>query len=370
VSELRPRDESLDALRAATTILVVFHHTSITYGGDGSWFYVEVPRSDNLTSNVFSLFTAFNQAWFMGLFFLIAGYFTPGAVERHGALGFLRERALRLGLPLVVFGCVLGPATIALAQTAKGRDFVAVLLRLWGRRLFEPGPLWFAEALLIFAVGYVALKAIFPKRPSPPFPSNRTLLAAALGVAVVGFLIRLSWPTGANLLGLQFGYFPGYVVLFAAGCAASGWPTLDAAQEATRRLWRWVARFTFPVLPVAAILWRPLTGAEPHFSGGWNVPALIYALWEPLLAWGVILALLHGFHLRFSQLGPFGRKLARRAYTIYVIHPPILVGVALVWRAVAAPAFAKFLVTGSAAVALCYFVAGMLLALPGARRVL
>jgi hypothetical protein len=37
----------------------------------------------------------------MGLFFLVAGYFTPGAVERHRAGAYLRERALRLGLPLI-----------------------------------------------------------------------------------------------------------------------------------------------------------------------------------------------------------------------------------------------------------------------------
>ena len=38
----------------------------------------------------------------MGLFFLIAGSLTPPAIARHGAAGFLRERVIRLGLPLAV----------------------------------------------------------------------------------------------------------------------------------------------------------------------------------------------------------------------------------------------------------------------------
>jgi hypothetical protein len=32
---------------------------------------------------------------------------------------------------------------------------------------------------------------------------------------------------------------------------------------------------------------------------------------------------------------------------IYIIHPPILVGTALAWRHIAAPALVKFIVTGS-----------------------
>ncbi len=365
-----PRDESLDALRAATTMLVLFHHTAITYGAAGDWFYVEIPQSGAISSGLLTIFTAVNQAWFMGLFFLLAGYFTPGAFERRGALGFLGERALRLGLPLLAFGFLLGPATAALAQTAKGRNFLTVLLRLWGRGHFEPGPLWFAEALLIFALGYVAVRAILAKSPSPPFPSNRALLAAALAVGAAGFAVRLSWPTGTSVFGLQFGYFPSYLLLFSIGCAASGWPTLDAAPEATRRLWRRVSWFTLPVLPAFAILWPAVAGESPNFSGGFSLPALVYAFWEPFLAWGVILGLLHSFRLRFSVLGVFGRSLARRAYAIYVIHPPVLVGVALAWRAIPAPALAKFLVTGSATVAVCFVLAGLLLAVPGARRVL
>ena len=78
------RDGALDALRASLTLLVLFHHTAITYGASGDWYYAEVRAGRDLSSSLLSLFTGFNQAFFMGLFFLLAGYFTPGAVERHG----------------------------------------------------------------------------------------------------------------------------------------------------------------------------------------------------------------------------------------------------------------------------------------------
>src|SRR6516225_2354354 len=107
------RDAGLDALRASLTLLVLFHHAAITYGASGDWYYTEVRAGHDLSSLLLSLFTGFNQAFFMGLFFLLAGYFTPGAVERHGPFAYLRERALRLGLPLLLYFLVLSPGTMA-----------------------------------------------------------------------------------------------------------------------------------------------------------------------------------------------------------------------------------------------------------------
>ena len=125
------RDAGLDALRASVTLLVLFHHASITYGASGDWYYKEVQTGHDLPSLLLSLFTGFNQAFFMGLFFLLAGYFTPRAVERHGAGAYLRERALRLGLPLIVYFLLLSPVTMALAATARGRDFFKALAYNW-----------------------------------------------------------------------------------------------------------------------------------------------------------------------------------------------------------------------------------------------
>src|SRR4051812_39132971 len=151
-----PRSDSLDALRGFTTLLVVLHHTAIAYGAIGGWFYRELMPSESWSSRLLVFFCTVNQAFFMGLFFLLAGYFTPGALARKGPAKFLKDRVIRLGIPLAVFGWLLGPMTIALAQTQRGRPFFETLLRLWSRGTFEPGPLWFCEALLIFSVAAVS----------------------------------------------------------------------------------------------------------------------------------------------------------------------------------------------------------------------
>jgi fucose 4-O-acetylase-like acetyltransferase len=280
------RDAGLDALRASLTLLVLFHHASITYGASGDWYYTEVRGGHDPSSLLLSLFTGFNQAFFMGLFFLLAGYLTPGAVERRGASAYMRERALRLGLPLIVYFLLLSPATMALAATAHGRNFFQALVYNWTHGRMEPGPLWFCEALLIFAGLYLAVRALAPglARLAPPsFPSNTTLALAALGTGVAAFLLRLVWPTGTTLLHLQLGYVASYVVLFAAGCLAAPWASLDEAPGRQRRLWIAIACATFPLMPIAFVLGGHFPGLAGSPSGGWNVQAAVYALWEPSL---------------------------------------------------------------------------------------
>jgi hypothetical protein len=55
---------------------------------------------------------------------------------------------------------------------------------------------------------------------------------------------------------------------------------------------------------------------------------------------------------------------------IYIVHPPLLVALALAWRTVDAPPALKFLVTGTATCFACYLLASLLLLVPGTKRVL
>ena len=312
----------------------------------------------------------------MGAFFLLAGYFTPAALDAKGTLRYLRDRALRLGIPLAVFGWLLGPVTVALAKTQQGQPFVDSLLALLRRGAFVIGPLWFAWALLIFGVGAVVWRALIPKgeviaEPKQrPFPSNTTLVVVAVATGSLAFALRLVWPVGSEAFGLQLGYFASYTVLFVAGCSAAGQRWLEQIPLAPARTWRRVALLALPILPVVVLLGPALPAFRGEAAGGWNPVAIVYAFWEPFVAWGAILTLLFAFQRRYTALNRLWQSLAERAYAIYIIHPPVLVGVALAWRTIYAPALVKFAVTGMATCAICFVLAGWLLRLTGAKRVL
>jgi surface polysaccharide O-acyltransferase-like enzyme len=126
-----------------------------------------------------------------------------------------------------------------------------------------------------------------------------------------------------------------------------------------------VAGISFWALPVALLLSGPAAGDRA--AGGCTVEAVVYACWEPFVAWGLILGL-----LRLAARGRvwFLAPLGRRAYGVFVIHPPILVAVSLAWREIAAPPLLKVVVTGTVATALCFVLADLLLRVPFLRRVL
>ena len=367
-----PRHAGLDALRGALAVWVVLHHTAITYGAIGGWYYRELPPDGGLASTLLVFFCTFNQAFFMGLFFLLAGYHTPAALARDGALRYLAGRGLRLGLPLLVYGLLLGPATIALAQTAHGRPFGATLLALWRKGTVEIGPLWFALALLAFSLlaalwpgGWRAPAPACASEPAaPPWPSDRALAWAALATGAAALGLRQVWPVGHSVWGLQLGYFASYTLLFAFGCAAAGPGWLTRLPAPRVRTWRRVAGLALPVLP---LVYLALPGER---SGGNRLLDIVYAFWEPAVAWGVIAMLLHRFRQPAGPPGALWPVLGRRAYAVFIVHPPVVVAVALAWRAVPAPALLKFAVTGALSVALCLLLAGALLRLPLLRRLL
>ena len=86
----------LDNLRVPLTILVVAHHAGQAYGPTGGRWPVFNPERAAILGPFFTV----NASFFMGLFFLLSAYFLPAAYDRKGAAAFLRDRSLRLGLPL------------------------------------------------------------------------------------------------------------------------------------------------------------------------------------------------------------------------------------------------------------------------------
>src|SRR5208337_4115669 len=83
-----------DNLRTWLITLVVLHHLAIVYTGAAAFYYVEPTAIDQLALAVLLVFILINQSYFMGLLFLISGYFSPGSLERKGPRRFVRDRLI------------------------------------------------------------------------------------------------------------------------------------------------------------------------------------------------------------------------------------------------------------------------------------
>jgi hypothetical protein len=279
-------------------------------------------------------------------------------------------------LPLLAFGLLLGPLTAAMVNAAQGHGFWPTFAWLWQHKMFINGPLWFAQALLLFSLGYCAWRAVFggpvqqSEQTAKPVPAYRWWLLSALGVAAAALAIRRFVPTGQNVIGLQLGFFSSYIFLFAAGIAAWRYDWLRQLSWKNARPWLITLAIAWPCLPVGIGVASALGGSgSASFSGGFSWPAILYACWEPFVAWGLIAALLLFF--REQMNGPSGvwSWLGRRAFAAYIIHPVVLVGVSLLLHGWVAPALVKFGVVGTLACIGCWLAADPLVRLPGVRRV-
>jgi PAS domain S-box-containing protein len=182
----------IDNIRTFLTILVLLHHLMITYAGSGSWIYTE-NQQDLVTGVIGSIFCGVNQAFFMGLFLLISAYFVPGAYDFKGLSRFLKDRLIRLGIPLAIYSWVIHPLYMHwfLRMTeGMSSSFWSFYTHQYFQQqdLIGQGPLWFVETLLIFTFIYVSWRLLSRKRfPDQAlargFPNNGMLALFALGIA-------------------------------------------------------------------------------------------------------------------------------------------------------------------------------------------
>ncbi len=316
----------LDNLRVSLTALVICHHANAAYGSPGGWYYI-VQEPGGVAAEVFgTMFAAVTQAFFMSSFFLISAYFTPPAYDHKGAWGFARRRLVRLGIPLLVYFYVLCLLMRYLVRCFEGRTeqgFAA----FFGERFLtytDPGPLWFALALLIFEGVYIACRMV-AGRPGGtprvwPLPTDRQILLFTVGVGVFTFLFRQWQPLTAFVFHLRLGFFPLYVCMFVFGLMArrSGWFEALTAKQANR--WFLGSVAAVGIAPVFMVLNAVLGNDVFVFWGGFNWQCCMYSMWEPFLCVGINLKLIVLFRDRFNFSTPLSRRLAASSYTAYIFH--------------------------------------------------
>jgi glucan biosynthesis protein C len=220
----------VDNFRILLIALVVLHHVACMYCGIPAWYYTEPPTSGAVGLGL-SVFVMVNQAWFMGAFFLLAGYFTPGSYDRKGPRAFLRDRLIRLGIPLVVFYFVLNPI---LSGGAVGS-----------------GPLWFGLALLVFDLSYAAFRWATRRRGirGPRPLTYRAVIVFGLALALVTYALRIVVPIGLWVPVIDVpssDYLPQYVSFFVVGSwriAGTGSPRRPPGWVGSGSAWRSVPRW-------------------------------------------------------------------------------------------------------------------------------
>jgi peptidoglycan/LPS O-acetylase OafA/YrhL len=347
----------LDAIKILLVTGVIAMHTAITYGLDGSWYLESYDAMSGAVGDFVTALLGVGWLFGLGLFFLIAGRLTAPSLGRKGPSRFMKERLVRLGIPLAAYTLLVSPALeyVSYRENDHGTEAFWPFAReqVWQ---FAPGPAWFLEALLVFTLGYTLLRVLRRGARQPVWRRLRGMevAAVALSIAAAAFAVHLVFPVGSEQLHLQLAMFPQYVILFSLGAAAGrrGW--LETLSPSLRRgcgLAGALAALAFP-----AVLWAggffEGGAAEDRFAGGLHWQAVAGALLEGVLATCVSLwAVGHFSRHEERYFRPLARRMAPASYGAFIVHPPVLVGLAFAAQPLPVPAELKFVLVLVAGVA-------------------
>ena len=371
----------LDNLRILLIILVIQQHLAVTYGGPGTWD-ITFETDDVLTLVIFSLHNAVNQSFFMGFFFLLSGYFTPGSYDRKRAGRFMLDRLSRLAIPLVIYDTLISPNISYLINEAiwGGDKGWFSYMKLYYREglVIGSGPLWYVEKLLLFQFIYILSREMF--RYVPRFktkyslPGWRIIFSFAFIIGGATFMMRiwLPYPENIDLFTIECPFFPPiHFCLFVVGIMAyrGDWFS-QIPRIMGKYAWSFVLILVIGVFPPLFYWGGARQGDFSIYMGGWHWQALVYAMWEPFVCVSIIIGLLVLFREKCDRGGRFSQALAGSTYTVYIIHGFVLVVIALVMKNILWHPLVKFVFGVLVSIPVCFSLGYFIRNLPGTKKIL
>ena len=373
----------IDNIRIFLTIIVILHHLAITYGAPGGWYYreFEVNQLDSITLTILVLFVAANQAYFMGFFFFLGGFFSARSLERRNSGSFLIQRFLRLGVPILVFVYLISPVLrFFLRFILYDRPpTLTGLMSIYQSLDFgiDLGPMWYVLLLILLSIScipankWIKINLISPNE-NHTFPSRLKLLLFALLVGLTTFLVRLYLPIGSVFqpLNLQVPFLLQYLALYIAGLAAYHGKWFDQIKPDQNKFWRSLTLALIAVMPIIFILSGGLEGDVTPALGGLYWQSLVFALWEQFFCLGMIVTLLSYFKKNLDKQVYIAKEMAAASYAAFIIHTPVLVLFTAILRNISLHPLMKIFSFALPVLCLSFFSGSLLRRIPGFRSIL
>ena len=305
----RERFLAIDALRTVVLLLLIVYHASVLFQPWSSklgWIQLD-PSITEIWVGMEML-----NVWRIPILFWLSGMGVRFAMERRNNRELLKERSLRILLPLVFGYFTFGPLCLALDQYARGEPIS-----------YFPAQyhLWFLGNIFVYVVAFLPLLRWIQNRPTGWV--NQT----------TAWLLRTGWymplfalPYMLLVPILRPEHFSSYAetshgFYYGAVCFLLGFLSANAIStfQTSAIRWRW------PLTMVCLLLFafRMVESEEnilPHY---WD---LSFAALESM--WWILAILGHAFH-RWSNGFRGLRYWNIAVYPVYIFHQPLQNALAL-----------------------------------------
>lgn len=312
------RRNDLDWIRVLMTFIVILYHCSM--------FFNPLPwhvKNNELNSTNIYTYTLLAGNWIMPIFFAVSGISAFYALQKRSASSYLKERFLRLGLPLLFGIFILTPPQVYMERVSHQQFtgslwkflphyFDGVYLDIGGQGNFSffGLHLWFLFVLLIFSC--IALPLFVRKRgasPQKPFGLAKLMLLL-LPLLMIGTVFNGI----ANLGG--WGLFF-YLAIFLYGYFAFSDLTFIIF---VRKTGKWTG-----------VIWIVSTVVFTGWAMGFGIPqngtisSLFFSLLRVVNVWFILLFIFYLGDRYLRGYNRFLRYTSEASMPLYVIHQPVIV---------------------------------------------
>ena len=298
---------------------------------------------DPSTSDLPGLVNLLLDIFVMPTFFFIAGFFTPGSLQRKGAWRFLKAKFRRLVVPWVVAVLTLIPLYNAIFLYSRGLPQESWTTYFhFSNSHISMSWLWFLPVLFLFDCLYLLLSKL-------NLPTDRLSLNwAVAAVFVLGFgstvaVSAMGWTgwTKTPLIDFQNEKLVPYFLLFLLGSLCHRLEVFDMSKRNMKRYIAVNATAWIPInIYVVVLLNFFLRPGQYIVSEIVDVPLLWFGFHLSMLS--LLYCAVTTFKYFFNRQGRLGRELGKLSYNVYIIHIPVLGVIALALLNTDLPALLKY----------------------------
>jgi len=352
----------LDHLRAFLIVLVVLGHSAFAYA-------VSLPNQWSINPEkiiVCDVIILLGNVFFMITFFLISGYFSLLSLQKKSVKNFLKQRFVRLGIPLIVGLLFINPSISYIRHLVKDQQ-VPSYIQYWftvyltGKIDFEH--LWFLLCLIIFSIMLCVIFVIeknmteFVYCSNPKQLSSKILLSFALFCGLIFFAVNIfvSDEKWFFFGGIQPTRFVLYTAYFFLGVSAFKYKWFSVEKRFDKIL-LWAISALLLTVSLLAFY------TNFYFEIERSILLMFFRamLWS-FLGLSIFMTLIRIFHYNYDRPSRLWQKISDNAYAIYIIHLPVIVILQYLLIKLPLLPFVKFMIVFFAGLIISYLMSEYLI---------
>jgi hypothetical protein len=322
----------VDWLRVIAFAILIAYHSSVAFFPDMKWLISSPQGSETL-----SLVMMYPRAWRLALLFFVSGMGTWFVFRSSTGLGFLKERFLRLFVPLIFAMCVIVVPQVWYERMWED-GYQGSLLTFWLTRYFTEGKypdgnftwahMWFVGYLIVMCfVCYPVFRLVTHPVARPVMDwferqarSNAIYLFFLLPL-VLNLALSPFFPRQTNALYNDGAWFAAWASWFGLGFLIAKHHAAVIGAIISRRH----ASLALSLAIAACLYVFSWTGAGGYSIGDYNEMTPLFKVLLFALAWSTILAAV-GYAAAHLNKGSRALSwLNRKIFPLYIVHQTVVV---------------------------------------------